>query len=91
MNYKQLTEVERYQIYVMKKAGHSQKDISVILKRSPSTISRELYRNQGLRGYRPAQAQHLSDYRRQAARKAYKLTPEVMNWYSAGTQPTTGG
>ena len=80
MNYKQLTENERYQIYVMKKAGHSQKDISEILERSPSTISRELRRNQGLRGYRPAQAQRFSDYRRQEARKAYKLTPEVMNW-----------
>jgi len=80
MNYKQLTENERYQIYVMKKAGHSQKAIAEILERSPSTISRELYRNQGLRGYRPAQAQRLSDYRRQEARKASKVSNEVMNW-----------
>ena len=64
MNYKQLTDNKRYQIYVMKKAEHSQKDIADILERSPSTISRELYRNCSLRGYRPAQAQHLSDYRR---------------------------
>lgn len=67
MNYKQLTEDERYQIYVMGKAGQHQKDIATLLVRSPSTISRELYRNQGLKGYRPAQAQRLSDYRRQAA------------------------
>jgi len=80
MNYKQLTENERYQIYVMKKAGHSQKEISVILERSPSTISRELRRNQGLKGYRPAQAQRLTDYRRQGARKASKVNDEVMNW-----------
>ncbi|MCU7880039.1 MAG: helix-turn-helix domain-containing protein [Candidatus Thiodiazotropha sp. (ex Lucinoma aequizonata)] len=28
MNYKQLTENERYQIYVMNKAGHSQELLS---------------------------------------------------------------
>ena len=31
MNYTQLTENERYQIYVMKKAGHSQKEIADLL------------------------------------------------------------
>lgn len=80
MNYKQLTENERYQIYVMKKAGHRQKDIATLLGRSPSTISRELRRNQGLRGYRPAQAQRLTDYRRLDARKASKVNHKVMNW-----------
>lgn len=77
MNYNQLTESERYQIYALKKAGHSQKEISELLGRSPSTISRELRRNKGLRGYRPAQAQRLSDARRQEAHKARKLTDEV--------------
>lgn len=80
MNYKQLTENERYQIYVMKKAGHSQEMIAGLLKRSPSTISRELRRNQGLRGYRAGQAQQLSDARRREAGKARKLTPEVRDW-----------
>ena len=67
MSYKQLTENERYQIYVMKKVGHSQKSIAMLLNRSPSTISRELSRNQGMRGYRPAQAQRLGDARRREA------------------------
>jgi IS30 family transposase len=80
MNYKQLTENERYQIYVMKKAGHEQKVIATLLGRSPSTISRELQRNQDLRGYRPAQAQRMVDARRREARKAYKVTGEVMDW-----------
>ena len=53
MNYKQLTENERYQIDVMNKAGHSQKEIAELLGRSASTISRALRRNRGLRGYRP--------------------------------------
>lgn len=80
MNYNQLTENERYQIYVMLKAGHSQKEIALYLNRCPSTISRELKRNRGLRGYRPAQAQHLSDTRRRTAPKARKLTDEVKGW-----------
>lgn len=80
MSYKQLTENERYQIYVMNKAGHSQKDIAYLLGRSASTISRELWRNQGLRGYRPAQAQRMSDDRRRDAHKARKMTLEVKGW-----------
>ena len=80
MNYKQLTEIERYQIYAMNQAGHSQLEIALLLGRSPSTISRELCRNKGLRGYRPAQAQRLSETRRRAAHKARKLTGEVRGW-----------
>jgi transposase, IS30 family len=77
MSYNQLTESERYQIYALKKAGHIQEDIARLLGRSPSTISRELRRNKGLRGYRPGQAQRLSEMRRKEAYKACKLTNEV--------------
>ena len=80
MNYHQLTEIERYQIYVMKKAGHRQNEIADLLGRSPSTISRELQRNQGLRGYRPKQAQRLTVSRRREAHKAIKVTDEVWGW-----------
>ena len=80
MSYHQLTENERYQIYVMKKAGHRQNEIADLLGRSPSTISRELRRNQGLRGYRPKQAQQLSVSRRRETRKAIKVTDEVWGW-----------
>jgi len=80
MSYHQLTENERYQIYALLKVGLSQKEIADHLKRSPSTISRELKRNHGLRGYRPAQAQRISDNRRSEAPKAIKLTDEVISW-----------
>ena len=63
--YTQLTQEERYQIYALKKAGHSQKEIAVTLGRSPSTISRELRRNKGLKGYRPKQAHKLAQNRKQ--------------------------
>ena len=39
MNYKQLIEHERYQIDVLNKAGHSQKEIAEFSGRSTSTIS----------------------------------------------------
>lgn len=77
MSYNQLTENERYQIYALRKAGYTQKEIAELLDRSPSTISRELARNTGLRGYRPKQAQQLTDTRRQGAKKARKVTEEV--------------
>jgi len=80
MSYHQLTENERYQIYAMKKLGHSQKEIAECLGRNPATISREVKRNQGLRGYRPNQAQGLSDMRRSEAHKAVKVTEEVESW-----------
>lgn len=73
MKYHQLTENERYQIYALNKAGHHQQYIATLLQRSASTISRELRRNKGLRGYRPGQAQRLSDNRRNRAHKARKI------------------
>ena len=60
MNHRHLTQEERYQIYALKKAGHTQSEIACVLERSTSTISRELTRNSGLRGYRPKQAHSLS-------------------------------
>lgn len=83
MSYHQLTENERYQIYTMKKLEHSQKEIADFLGISPATISREIKRNQGLRGYRPIQAQRLSDIRRREAHKAIKVTAEVDHWLEA--------
>ena len=80
MNYKQLTEQERYQIYIMKQADFSQQEIAELLGRSASTISRELRRNKGLRGYRPKQAQRMSDERRKTAYKGRKVTEQVNDW-----------
>ena len=67
--YTQLTRDERYQIYALRKAGHSQKEIAEVLRRNPLTISRELGRNKGLKGYRPEQAHRPTGWRR-IARKS---------------------
>jgi IS30 family transposase len=79
-NYTQLTEVERYQIAVLFNRGDRQKEIAEALGRSPSTISRELRRNRGLRGYRPKQAHGFALQKRREARKRRKVTPEVAGW-----------
>lgn len=80
MSYKQLTENERYQIYEMKTAGQTQKEIAKRVKKNPSTICRELWRNRGQRGYRPMQAQKMANERRQQAFKAKKVDSQVRSW-----------
>jgi len=52
-NYKQLSQAQRYLIEILKKAGKNQKEIAALMGVSESTISRELKRNQGKKGYRP--------------------------------------
>ena len=63
-HYTQLTQEQRYQIYAMNRADMTQKDIAQEIGVHPSTISRELKRNKGLRGYRPVQAHSLAVSRR---------------------------
>ncbi len=73
-SYKQLTHEQRCQIYALKKSDLSQKAIADIVEVSQSTLSRELKRNTGDRGYRHKQAQFLTDERQLTARKALKMT-----------------
>ena len=73
MSYKHLSQTERYQIYALMKAGHNSKTIAQILDRHQSTISREVLRNSGLRGYRPKQAETLCQQRAQASRNALQI------------------
>jgi len=63
MSYTQLTQEQRYQIYVLMKAGHNQTQMAALVACHKSTISRELRRNRGHKGYRPQQAQALARMR----------------------------
>ncbi len=67
--YTQLTREQRYQIYVLMKTGHHQTKIAELIAVHKSTISRELFRNRGLRGYRAKQAHHLASTRRKSKAK----------------------
>ncbi|MCA1592537.1 MAG: IS30 family transposase [Acidobacteria bacterium] len=69
MSYTQLTREQRYQIYALKKAEHSQTTMAAIIGCHKSTISRELSLNGGQRGYRPKQAQALAHQRQMSAHR----------------------
>jgi transposase, IS30 family len=77
MAYQQLTQDQRYQIVACLNAAFSQSAIARELGADKSTISRELQRHRGQRGYRPIQAQHLADSRRQVKANATRITLET--------------
>jgi IS30 family transposase len=70
--YAQLTREQRYQIYILRKAGHPQNFIAREIDVHPSTITRELCRGSGRRGYRPKQADELA-----CARKQKRYQPRI--------------
>ena len=77
MNYKQLAREQRYQINVLRKAGHNQTYIAALIGCHKSTISRELQRNRGQKGYRHHQADELA-YDRQC--EAYRSRISWQTW-----------
>ena len=56
-HYAQLTQEQRYQIDAYRKAGLNQTETAKKLRVDKSTISREIRRNRGQRGYRAQPAQ----------------------------------
>jgi transposase, IS30 family len=80
MRYRQLAREQRYQIKALMKQGHNQTQIAANIGCHKSTISRELKRNRGWKGYRPHQADELA-YDRQCeayrSRIAWKTWQEV--------------
>lgn len=73
-HYKQLTSEQRYQISGLKKAGLNQSQIADEVGVCKSTISRELRRNKGQRGWRPRQAQELRNERRKKCANAKRIS-----------------
>lgn len=64
-HYHQLTREQRYGINSLLKTGHNQSMIATVIGVHKSTISRELRRNRGGRGYRHKQAHSAALSRRQ--------------------------
>ncbi len=77
MSYNHLTIEERHYIEVQSKNGTSANIISMHLGRSQTTISRELKRNKGLRGYRYKQADKIAQKRHTNKPKNTKLTDTI--------------
>lgn len=77
VHYTQLTVENRFEICSLRKAGLSIRKIATEIGKSPSTVSRELRRNKGERGYRAKQASDKSIHRKKIAFKCTKLTPDL--------------
>jgi len=77
--YHHVTQDIRSQIYALKAIGTSLHKISAIVGRHVSTVSREIKRNTGGRGYRYKQADAKAVERREnASRTPQKLTPTLV-------------
>jgi IS30 family transposase len=70
----QLTCEQRYQIKALLKMRHTQTEIANVLCVNKSTISRELQRNCGRRGYRPKQATEI----------VYEVLPGALRVFTPG-------
>jgi IS30 family transposase len=79
MNYAQLTQEQRYHIHAFKKAGYDQSQIAQEVGVHKSTITRELRRNCGQRGYRPKQAHEMAQRRQQERVRANRIAPSTWN------------
>jgi IS30 family transposase len=76
--YRRIAYEDRCQLYALRKAGKTQAEIGQALGFSQGTVSRELARNAGRRGYRFQQAQHTAQARQQQIRhQPRKLTSRV--------------
>jgi transposase, IS30 family len=86
-SYQHVTRDIRCQIYALKSTGTSLREIAKSVEKHVSTISRELSRNTGGRGYRYNQADIKAKTRRSAAsRIAKKLTLDVEKRVVAGIE-----
>ncbi|GJL70241.1 MAG: IS30 family transposase [Nitrospirales bacterium] len=74
--YTQLTREQRYQIHALVQTGQNQTQMATGVGVHKATISRELRRNRGLRGYRPHQAHRLAQARQEPKRRP-RLTPST--------------
>jgi len=77
MSYKHLSLEERHYIELSMKNEKTLSEIGKELGRSQSTITREIARNKGLRGYRHNQADRMANKRHEIKRKAVKLTTKI--------------
>ncbi len=67
---------ERYRLHALYETGMSMRAIADVLARAPSTISRELRRNQHAARYQPDHAQRISAHRRTQASRRPRIRAE---------------
>jgi transposase, IS30 family len=75
--HRHLCQSDRSTIQDLLKRGLNQSEIAEAIEVHPSTVSRELRRNTGQRGYRSKQAGHLATARKVTQRRRRKITGDV--------------
>ncbi len=70
MKYKHLSQDDRNELSILVKKGYSLRAIAQVLRRSPSSLSRELKRNKGR--YDPREAQKRASHKKKYASWQYK-------------------
>jgi IS30 family transposase len=88
MSYAHLSQDERYQIQHLRRGGFSVREIAKQIERSPSTVSRELFRNGQADEYAARSAQRQSVLRRQAASSQPRIDATV--WPGVEARLTEG-
>ncbi len=83
-SYTQLSQEERYYIGTMSRKGYSLRAIAADIGRNHTTVSRELQRNTGQRGYRYQQAHSKAAVRHTHKTKAKKLTGALIDYIEQG-------
>lgn len=68
MRYTHFSKSERLELSILRKKGYSLRAIASVLKRSPSSVSREINNNGNRREYNPQYAQQYARVRRQNAK-----------------------
>jgi transposase, IS30 family len=79
LSYKHLSLTDRHYIEIERKGGATMSEIAIKINRPQSTISREISRNTGGRGYRHKQAHKFTADRHRDKNKSVKLTPELIS------------
>ena len=77
MKYRHLSLQERHYIEIELRKGTSQNKIAQALNRPQGTISKEINRNKGQRGYRHNQAHRITGERHKEKAKNIKMTDEI--------------
>lgn len=88
--YRQFTSDERFEIALLQAEGHSLRQIAAALDRAPSSIARELKRNAGAKGYKPAYAVQQARARRWKGSRLERkpaLRAKVMQALGNGLSP----
>ena len=88
--YRQLGVEERCEIARRRRAGETIRQIAASLDRAPSSVARELKRNDSSQGYRPAYAQEQAWARRWTGSKLLRdpaLQADVLGRMAAGASP----